>query len=87
MSLSGEKYVIKLTALAKRVGNYNFPLAFELERPSCPGQKIHIVRYVRAECTNSLIEELLPKVPFRRPPRKAQSADADSVVDGLPLAR
>ena len=79
--------MIKLTSLARRIGTYRVLLGFEFERPSAPGKKIHILRHVHASVTNSLIEELMPKEPYKRPPRKAKTTGASNIDEGLPPSR
>ena len=82
-NFAGDKYVMKMTALAKGTGKYIVPIAFEFERPCSPGRKIHIVRYIQATSTNALVVELQPKAPYKPPPRKTLTLPAESVIDGL----
>ena len=83
---SGYSYVVRLTACAQHVGRYHTPLAFVFTERSRPNQLIHIVRYLSFRCNNALIEELMPKAPYKRPPRVTiANSQKMETVDGLPV--
>ncbi|OWF53196.1 putative helicase MOV-10 isoform X2 [Mizuhopecten yessoensis] len=77
-------YKVRITAMAKNVGNYHTPLGFHF---NLDGQEFHIVRFIHARCKSAITDQVKSSKPYKRPPRHSWRREAAEIVEGFPLPK
>ncbi|XP_060073459.1 putative helicase MOV-10 [Ylistrum balloti] len=82
--LPDSTYKVKVTAMAKNVGNYHTPLGFHF---MLDGNEFHIVKFLHARCKNSITDQVKSSKPYKHPPRQSKRREALEIVEGYPLPK
>ena len=83
--LPGGTYKIQVKVSAKNVGTYHTPLAFQFSKYD--DHEFYIIKFISASCKNSIVENIQPSQPYKRPTRRALQRSTKDIVAGYPLPK
>ena len=69
------------------LGQFKRPIAFTFSNSGIKDNCFHIVRNVSVNFQNRTVQELQPKIPYKKPKRKTEAAPRSQIVDGVRLTR
>ncbi|XP_033744522.1 putative helicase MOV-10 [Pecten maximus] len=81
--LPDSTYKIRISAMAKNVGNYHAPLGFHF---NLGGHEFHIVKFIHAKCKSAITDTVKSTKPYKRP-RQSWRREAAEIVEGYPLPK